>query len=143
MIDSILVATQYLLALQFTWIGLMPLSNPRAGPPGVVPFLVIALGFVVVVSVLVVSYGQGGTRLAGAAGSAAGGTAPVGDRTPDKYWKLGLFYVNRDDPAVFIEKRFGVGYTLNFGHPGVWIGLAVLVAVTVAIALLAPSQHHP
>ena len=33
MIDSILVATQYLLALQFTWIGLMPLSNPRAGPP--------------------------------------------------------------------------------------------------------------
>jgi len=54
-----------------------------------------------------------------------------------------LFYVNRDDPALFIEKRFGVGYTLNFGHPGVWIGLAVLVAVTVAIALLAPSQHHP
>ena len=143
MVGSILVAVQYLLSLQFTWVGLMPLSHPQAGPPGVVPILVIALGFVVVVAVLVMRYGQGGTRLAGAAASALGGVAPVGDRTPDKYWKLGLFYVNRDDPAVFIEKRFGVGYTVNFGHPGVWIGLAVLVAVTVAIALLAPSQHHP
>jgi uncharacterized membrane protein len=143
MIGSILVATQYLLALEFTWIGLMPLANPQAGPPGIVPFLVIALGFVVAVVALAMRYGQGGTRLAGAAPAALGGAAPVGDRTPDKYWKLGLFYVNRDDPAVFIEKRFGVGYTLNFGHSGVWIGLAVLVAVTVAIALLAPSQHHP
>jgi uncharacterized membrane protein len=143
MVGSILVATQYLLALQFAWIGLTPLSRPQAGPPGVVPILVIALGFVVVVVVLTMRYGQGGTRLADAAASAAGGRAPVGDRTPDKYWKLGLFYVNREDPALFIEKRFGIGYTLNFGHPGAWIGLAVLVAVTVAIALLAPSQHHP
>ena len=143
MIGSILVATQYLLALQFTWIGLTPLSNPQAGPPGIVPFLIIALGFVVVVAVVVLRYGQGGTRLAGAAASAAGGAAPVGDRTPDKYWKLGLFYLNRDDPAVFVEKRFGVGYTLNFGHPGIWIALAVLVAVWVAVFLLAPTQHHP
>jgi len=143
MVGSILVAAQYLLALQFTWIGLTPLSNPQAGPPGIVPFLVIALGFVVVVVVVVMRYGQGGTRLAGAAASAAGGAAPVGDRTPDKYWKLGLFYVNRDDPAVFVEKRFGVGYTLNFGHPGIWIALAVLAAVWVAVFLLAPSRHHP
>ena len=67
MVGSILVATQYLLALQFTWIGLTPLSNPQACPPGIVPFLVIALDFVVVVVVLVMRYGQGGTRLAGAA----------------------------------------------------------------------------
>jgi len=143
MVGSIVVAAQYLLALQFTWIGLMPLSRPQAGPPGVVPILVIALGFVVVVVVFVMRYGQGGTRLAGAPVSVLADAAPVGDRTLDKYWKLGLFYVNRDDPAVFIEKRFGVGYTVNFGHPGVWIGVAVLVAVTVAIALLAPSKHHP
>ena len=83
MTGSILVATQYLLALQFTWIGLTPLSHPQAGPPGIVPFLVIALGFVVVVVVFVMRYGQGGTRLAGATASAAGGAAPVGDRTPD------------------------------------------------------------
>ncbi len=143
MVGSIVVATEYLLALEFTWIGLMPLSHLQAGPLGVAPFLLIALGFVVVVVVLVTRYGQGGTRLAGAAAPLSIVSAPVGDRTPDKYWKLGLFYVNRDDPALFIEKRFGVGYTLNFGHPGVWIGLAVLVAVTVAIALLAPSRHHP
>jgi uncharacterized membrane protein len=143
MVGSIVVATQYLLALEFTWIGLTPLAKPQAGPPGVVPFLVIALGFVVVVVVVVTRYGQGGTRLARAPVSILADAAPVGDRTPDKYWKLGLFYVNREDPALFIEKRFGVGYTLNFGHPGVWIGLAVLVAVTVAIMLLVPSNHRP
>jgi len=143
MVGSILVATQYLVALQFAWIGLTPLSRPQVGPPGVVPILVIAFGFVVAVVVFVTRYGQGGTRLAGAAAATSGGTPPVGDRTPDKYWKLGLFYINRDDPAVFIEKRFGIGYTVNFGHPSVWIGLAVLVAVTVAVVLLVPSQHHP
>jgi len=143
MVGSILVAIQYLVALQFAWIGLTPLANPQAAPPGIVPMLVIALAFVAVIAVVLTRYGQGGTRLAGEAASASGRAAPVGDRTPDKYWKLGLFYVNRDDPAVFVEKRFGVGYTVNFGHPGVWIALAVLVAVTVAVAFLAPPQHHP
>jgi len=143
MVGSILVATEYLLALQFTWIGLMPLSHPQAGPPGIVPVLVIALGFVVVVVVVVMRYGQGGTRLAGAAAATHRGAAPVGDRTPDKYWRLGLFYVNRDDRALFVEKRFGVGYALNFGHPGLWIALAVLVAVGVAVFLLVPAQHRP
>jgi Family of unknown function (DUF5808) len=28
-----------------------------------------------------------------------------------------MFYVNRQDPALIVEKRFGFGYTLNFGHP--------------------------
>jgi uncharacterized membrane protein len=69
--------------------------------------------------------------------------APVGDRTANTYWKLGLFYVNRNDPAVFIEKGFGIGYTLNLGHPSTWVFLAVLVAVFVGIILIVPSHHRP
>jgi uncharacterized membrane protein len=42
-----------------------------------------------------------------------------------------------------VEKRFGIGFTLNFGRPGAWVFLAVLVAVFVAIFLIAPSHHHP
>ena len=141
LVPSILVATEYFVALQFVWVALLPLAHSQAGPPGLAPVLIIALGFVVVVVAFLMRYGQGGTRLSGSA--AAGQAAPVGDRTPDKYWKLGLFYINRDDPALFVEKRFGVGYTLNFGHFGVWVALVVLAAVWVAVYLLVPSHHRP
>ena len=38
-----------------------------------------------------------------------------------------MFYVNRDDPAWLVEKRFGVGYTVNFANPRSWIALGVLL----------------
>jgi len=140
---SILVATEYFLALVFMWVGLTPLSHKQAGPPGLIPVLVFTLAFAVAIVVIMMRLGQGGTRLVGAAGSGSKAVAPVGDRTPDKYWKLGLFYINRNDPALFVEKRFGIGFTLNFGHPGAWVFLAVLVAVFTAIVLIAPRYHHP
>jgi uncharacterized membrane protein len=140
---SILVAIEYFLALLFMWTGLLPMSQQQTGPPGFIPTLVFALAFTVIIVVLMIWVGQGGTRLVGSAAAVSGAVAPVGDRTADKYWKLGLFYVNRNDPALFVEKRFGVGYTLNFGHPGTWVFLAVLVAVFVAIILIVPSYHRP
>lgn len=33
----------------------------------------------------------------------------------DKYWLLGGFYYNPDDPAAFVQKRFGIGWTVNLG----------------------------
>jgi uncharacterized membrane protein len=140
---SIIVAIEYFLALLFAWIGLLPLSHRQTGPQGVGLILVFSLAFAVVTTVVMMWVGQGGTRLAGSAGAAAGAAPPVGDRTSDKYWKLGLIYINRNDPALFVEKRFGIAYTLNFGHPGAWVFLALLVGVFVAIILLAPSHHHP
>src|SRR5690606_38624665 len=35
----------------------------------------------------------------------------------DAHWKGGLFYFNKNDPSIFVEKRFGVGWTLNFANP--------------------------
>ena len=67
------------------------------------------------------------------------GEAPVGDRTPDSAWVLGMLYVNHDDPALFVEKRFGIGYTLNFGHPLSWVLMGLLVGIPV---LLAVFRHH-
>jgi uncharacterized membrane protein len=142
-IVSILVAIEYLLALVFMWTGLLPLALKQTGPPGLAPMLVFALAFTVVIVGLMVWVGQGGSRLVSSAGAESGAVPPVGDRTPDKYWKLGLIYINRNDPALFVEKRFGVGYTLNLGHPGALVFLALLVAVFVAIILIAPSHHRP
>jgi uncharacterized membrane protein len=57
-----------------------------------------------------------------------------GDRSPDRAWKLGLVYFNPEDPALFVEKRFGVGYTVNFARPGAWLFIgAILMATTVLV----------
>ena len=56
----------------------------------------------------------------------------VGDITPDGAWKLGIIYFNRDDPAFLVEKRFGLGWTLNFGHRWGW---AIIVAALIPMAL--------
>jgi uncharacterized membrane protein len=60
----------------------------------------------------------------------------TGDGTPDRCWKAGLFYVNPEDPAVFVPKRAGIGYTLNFGRPAGWAALLAILAVPLAIVLL-------
>jgi uncharacterized membrane protein len=49
----------------------------------------------------------------------------------DRHWKGGLFYVNRDDPALVVPRRFGLGWTLNLGRPG---GVAVTVLLLLVIA---------
>jgi uncharacterized membrane protein len=38
-------------------------------------------------------------------------------RDDDKYWRGGLFYINREDHALMVPRRFGLGWTLNFGNP--------------------------
>jgi len=49
-------------------------------------------------------------------------------------WRAGVFYVDRADPALFVPKRFGAGYTLNFGHPmAVVLLLALLLIPLIAV----------
>ena len=55
-----------------------------------------------------------------------------GDGTPDQCWKLGFLYFNPADPAIFVEKRLGIGYTCNFGNVTTWLllGLIALLSLT-------------
>lgn len=39
-------------------------------------------------------------------------------RDDDTYWRGGLFYINRDDHALLVQRRFGLGWTLNSAIPG-------------------------
>lgn len=32
-----------------------------------------------------------------------------------KHWKLGVFYYNPDNPSESVDKRRGIGSTINFG----------------------------
>lgn len=56
----------------------------------------------------------------------------------DRYWKAGLVYVNRRDPALLVPKRFGAGWTINVGHPaGMAIGVVILLIIAGAVVLAA------
>jgi uncharacterized membrane protein len=60
--------------------------------------------------------------------------ASTTDRMDDSHWYLGSIYFNRDDPSIFVERRFGIGWTINFGSVG-----GVLTMVTIlAVAVLLP-----
>ncbi|CAC11870.1 hypothetical membrane protein [Thermoplasma acidophilum] len=54
----------------------------------------------------------------------------------DRYWKAGILYVNRNDGRILVPKRFGVGYTMNFGHPVSLVILGALLTVPVIVLVL-------
>ncbi|MBP1906169.1 putative membrane protein [Paenibacillus turicensis] len=58
---------------------------------------------------------------------------PVND---DVHWKLGYIYFNRNDPSFSIEKRNGIGWTLNFAHPLSWVILIGIIAFIIISSLL-------
>jgi uncharacterized membrane protein len=59
------------------------------------------------------------------------------DNTPDEFWRLGSIYYNPADPAVFVQKRIGFGYTLNLGNPAAWVAMGILAAAVAAFVLVA------
>ncbi len=70
-------------------------------------------------------------------------------RDDDRYWYGGFFYNNPDDPALFVPKRFGLGWTMNFGHPrsklvliGLLVGMLVLLILPILISGTAPTGCH-
>jgi uncharacterized membrane protein len=81
--------------------------------------------------------GQGGSRLNGNVRGLA--LAAGTDRDDDRFWKGGLFYLNRDDPALVVGARFGVGWALNFGNPVAWLLIAGFVASWAGLAALAAA----
>ncbi|MDA3846941.1 MAG: DUF5808 domain-containing protein [Vallitaleaceae bacterium] len=56
-------------------------------------------------------------------------------RDDDRYYKLGIIYFNPKDPSLFVEKRFGIGWTFNFGNPISWIILVVIILIMVLSGL--------
>jgi uncharacterized membrane protein len=76
------------------------------------------------------------TEASGSAAPQHPTTSAVDAPDDDHYWKGGLVYVNRRDPALLVPKRFGVGWTINLGHPaGVAIGVVILLIIAGSITL--------
>jgi len=116
---ALLLAADYLSAS----LAFLPLSPHATLVFGGVGFFLVIM---IVGSLELVRRGQGGMRLA-----PAGGEQVVSDRTPDQCWKWGIFYYNPDDPALMVEKRFGIGWTLNFANRSAWIFIGLTLALLV------------
>lgn len=78
--------------------------------------IVATLVFVGAMIAFSVVYGQSGSRLVKR-------LEENGDiiADNDEHWKAGIFYWNKDDASLFLPKRFGVGWTMNWARPAAWV----------------------
>lgn len=142
---AILTAVQYVIALAFGSVPFLALrANPNASP-AIGPLLLVIFVPVAVLFVILIRTGQGGANLArgGSESDILDQNRPVGDGTPDRCWRAGMFYVNGNDPAILVEKRFGIGYTLNFGRPAAWVLMAVILALVMLPLLIGFVSTQP
>jgi len=116
---KILIGVMYFLGIMFTGVGLMPVLT-------ISPLIFVAAAPIFVIAVLVYSF------------KCATDAAMPAETTPDECWTLGSVYYNPGDPALFVQKRMGFGYTFNLGHRLSWVILGGFVA---AIAGLVVFLH--
>ena len=55
----------------------------------------------------------------------------------EESWKWGFIYYNPTDSRIFLPKRTGLGYTLNFAKP---ISTIIILAIVIVIMLAIISK---
>lgn len=88
----------------------------------IVIYLVISVGLPLY---LTIKYGQAGEKLLDEE------EQYYEDPEEEEQWKLGVFYFNKEDPSVFVEKRFGIGTTVNYGNWKAWLFILGILLFTV------------
>jgi uncharacterized membrane protein len=117
---TILLLIMYPVSFTFGMVGLLPLTTL---PMWVIPAATLVFGAVLIVWAAVKI-------------RSATATDVVPEPQSDLYWKAGMFYFNPDDPAIFVSKRVGIGYTMNFAHRMSWLVVAGMVLIFLLPALL-------
>jgi uncharacterized membrane protein len=110
-----------------------------SGIGSALPFLPFVVGLLVLASVFF-RVGQAGSRLSRDTTRGNPPSPAAIDRDDDRFWKAGLFYVNRDDPAIMVGARFGVGWTFNVANPMAWLIIAGIVALPVGLVVIAVTM---
>lgn len=97
----------------------------------ITPVLIVTFVLIIFVpTFLTFKLGQGGSNLRTSTDEDIDNT--VSNIDDDMFWKLGSIYYNPNDPSLFVEKRFGVGWTLNFGNK-----IAIVISIGFIILILA------
>lgn len=114
------------LALLFAVIAVQPLrSHPDELPPGFGWWVGVGIA---VLSIFILWRSRlAARRLEAIAPQAA---------EEREFWRWGgILYVNPEDSRLFVPKRVGLGWTLNFGRPVSWLVLAGLLLPVVLVLL--------
>ena len=120
------LAWGYLLATLFAWTSVVAMFTRNAGELRLPLAIRVAPFALLIVGTLCIRVLRRTAVLQG---------PPIGDTTPDACWIFGLVYFNRADPTLFVERRMGLGYTLNLGNPSSWFVMIVFV-IGIGIPLL-------
>ena len=129
-IGLFLLLLEFYLAVVFSCVGLLPLTGTMA-------LSIVTILMLPAVFVLIVWLNKGRVHI-----ERSNGTIPqaAGDGTPDECWKFGMLYFNPDDAALWVEKRVGIGYTMNFAHISAWVIMALILLVPILGLMAAHNQ---
>jgi len=120
------IAVSFVIAAAFSWVGLLPFHAHSMR--GVLCLDVASFGFLAaMVCPSLLRHAESGTD--------------TGEITPDACWHGDQFYYNPNDPALFVEKRIGIGVTINFGNPRSWIVLALTLLFIALVFLVSRFTH--
>jgi uncharacterized membrane protein len=61
----------------------------------------------------------------------------------DKYWLWGFIYKNPNDPAVMVQKRYGLGWTLNIGNKSGKVILIILLLFILGSLVMPLFFNYP
>lgn len=109
-----IIASATLMNMLFAYLQLMMLRRP-AEKAGEMMFVTLGFTLIMVVSSLAIGVyaGNGGSKLKVVGQSVENDEEEQSD--DDQHWKWGVIYYNPNDPSVFVEKRVGIGWTVNVG----------------------------
>jgi hypothetical protein len=134
----LMLTISYSMAALFGWLTVsLPLGH---GAPNTAMLIIVAgafplgLGAIIVVLGMRAKHEPEPERDLTPAPDSPG--ALSGDNSADRNWKAGLLYFNPEDPALFVEKRIGIGYDLNFGNPRAWAFIGIVVLIPAMLALI-------
>lgn len=136
LLDSFTKAALTLVALVDLTFGLTALQLWQLyhlhGARAALPLWPAAAGVLILIAV---AMRAGRNRIRPASGQRPGRAVAAGP-DDDRFWKAGLIYVNRADPAIVVTVRVGVGWTLNFGNPAAWLIIGAIIATVAGLTVI-------
>ena len=124
------IVTLTIIEIIFTWSNIISLGIADDMKLLIITEFVIFSIIIIWSVILSIRIGQGGDRIKLEEEKEVSLDYDIDD---DKLWKLGsLVYYNKKDPAIFVEKRVGIGWTVNTART---IGMIILVLPFIIVAL--------
>ncbi|UOQ86791.1 DUF1648 domain-containing protein [Gracilibacillus salinarum] len=130
-----LLVINLLMTMLFTFLQLNVLYEKLFGN---IVMILVPLGFLMLVLISTILL----AIKVGSVDSDLEGKVPTDQKSADiydddHYWKAGLFYFNPNDKSIFVEKRFGIGWSINFANP---VGYLLVIVPVVIILVVSFSM---